>query len=155
MTIGMDGYVAALRALVGHRPLILVGANVIVEDPHGHVLLQRRSDSGTWGFPGGLMEPGETLEETARRELREETGLEAGDLECCGVVSGPECYFEYPNGDKVYNVSAVYIAKQVTGRMRQDGVEGSELRFFDGEHVPAEFFAPDLPILHHYLQHVR
>lgn len=48
------------------------------------VLLAQRSkspDKGLWGFPGGHVEPGETALEAARRELREETGLEARAVE--------------------------------------------------------------------------
>lgn len=85
-------YVAELRRLVGTRPLILVGAEVLVFDRGNRLLLQRRSDSGDWAIPGGMMEPGETLEETARRETREETGLELGQLEFMGVYSGPLIY---------------------------------------------------------------
>lgn len=40
-------------------------------------LLIRHGNGGHWAFPKGHMEPGETEEETARREIREETGLEA------------------------------------------------------------------------------
>ena len=54
------GYIEELRALVGSRPLILPGASVLVVDARGHILLQRRADSGLWGIPGGMMEPGES-----------------------------------------------------------------------------------------------
>ena len=52
---------------------------------NGRVLLVRRAkapNAGMWGFPGGSIEPGETVAEAAVRELREETGLiaEAGDV---------------------------------------------------------------------------
>ncbi|CAG0975182.1 MAG: NUDIX hydrolase [Rhizobiaceae bacterium] len=49
----------------------------------GHVLLVRRGrepSRGLYAFPGGRIEPGETVEEAARRELHEETGLAASDL---------------------------------------------------------------------------
>lgn len=61
----------------------------------GEILFQRRSDSFDWGLPGGAMEPGETPEETARRELKEETGLDAGALQLLGVFSGPRYYYRY------------------------------------------------------------
>lgn len=52
------GYVEELRKIVGHRPLILVGAVVLVINEHGYVLLQQRTEPyGKWGLPGGLMEP--------------------------------------------------------------------------------------------------
>ncbi len=41
------------------------------------VLRAKEPDKGKWGFPGGLIEIGETTAEAARRELREETGLVA------------------------------------------------------------------------------
>ena len=82
------GYILELRKLVGSRPLIQVGAKVIVLDPLGRVLLIRRGDKGMWAFPSGSMELGETLEDTARRELLEETDLGAGQLIFLALESG-------------------------------------------------------------------
>ena len=68
------GYIMDLRAYVGHRPLIQVGSSVFVEDGQGRVLLQLRSDNHQWSYSAaGSMEPGESAEDTARRELLEET----------------------------------------------------------------------------------
>ncbi|MDA0270338.1 MAG: NUDIX domain-containing protein [Chloroflexi bacterium] len=55
------------------------GARAIVLDSAGHVLLiQQEWDGGKrWFCPGGSLEPGETFEDGARRELREEAGIEA------------------------------------------------------------------------------
>lgn len=63
------------------------GASVIVFED-GKVLLIKRGKEpfkGYWSLPGGSHEYGETLEECAARELREETGLDAGKLEFCRV----------------------------------------------------------------------
>ena len=51
------GYVRELRALVGHRPLVLAVAGALVVDATGRVLLHRRTDNGLWGTPGGAVEP--------------------------------------------------------------------------------------------------
>lgn len=47
----------------------------MVGDSDGRILLQRRSDSGNWALPGGVMDIAETLAESAIREVREETGF--------------------------------------------------------------------------------
>ena len=82
------GYIEELRKVVGTRPLILVGSAIIILNDNQEVLLQYRSDTYDWGVPGGAMELGETTEETARRELFEETGLTAKIMQFLGVLSG-------------------------------------------------------------------
>lgn len=70
-------------------------AGVVLHDPERGVLAlwRHRFITGEWAWelPGGLMNRGETAEEAAARELREETGYRAGSLELMGVstpVSG-------------------------------------------------------------------
>ena len=49
----MSNYIMDLRAVVGHRPLLQVGASVIVVDSENRILLQLRSDNHCWGYAGG------------------------------------------------------------------------------------------------------
>ena len=145
-------YVLRMRRVIGHKPLILVGANVLVLDGARRVLLQRRTDNGLWGLPGGAMEPGETLEETARREVREETGLELCGLELLGVFSGEALHYKYPNGDEVYDVNIVYVATEPQGELRTDPEEGHELRYFALDSLPAAISPLDRPTLDRFLK---
>lgn len=85
----MSDYIRELRSLVGTRPLILVGAVVIIRNENQQILLRHRKD-GDWGLPGGLMEPGETLEDTAMREAYEETGLRINHITMLDLYSGPD-----------------------------------------------------------------
>jgi len=124
------GYIFELRRFVGSRPLIMAGAAVIVRDDDGRLLLQRRSDTGDWGTIGGAMEPGETFEETAARELYEEAGLRAASFKFVALLSGRDMYYRYPNGDEVYNALAVFEAVGVSGEPAVNDDEGLELAWF-------------------------
>jgi 8-oxo-dGTP pyrophosphatase MutT (NUDIX family) len=53
------GYIMDLRKIVGSRPLIMTGSNVILLDSNNRILLQLRTDNNSWGLPGGSMEMGE------------------------------------------------------------------------------------------------
>ncbi len=123
-------YISELRKYIGHSPVINTGATVIVLNDKNEILLNLRTDTETWGIIGGGMEPGESLEETAARELREETGLKAERFRLLDVISGKEMYFRYPNGDETYTVAAVYMAVGVSGEPSVSDDESSCLQFF-------------------------
>ena len=46
-------YILQLRQYIGHRPILMVGAAILVIDAQNRMLLMKRSDSGCWGPPGG------------------------------------------------------------------------------------------------------
>ena len=147
----MMNYVQSLRALVGHRPLIIAGAAVLIFDKQNRLLLQHRKDNKQWGLIGGSMEVGESLEETARREAYEETGLKLLDLEWFGLFSGKELIYKCPNGDIVVNVVAVYTAQHFKGELKADKEEAHEVRFFELRKLPAELSPPDKPVIERFL----
>ncbi len=134
----MSDYILDLRKIVGHRPLLQVGASVLLEDREGRLLLQRRADCHLWGYHGGSVELDEIVEEAARRELREETGLQAEKLELFGVFSGPEMHFTYPNGDEVSNVDHVFLCTDYSGTLCPQPGEVEELRFFAWDELPED-----------------
>lgn len=138
----MSEYIMDLRKLVGHRPLLQVGASVIVENERGEVLLQKRADNHCWGYAGGSVELDEVVEEAAKRELLEETGLTALELTLFGVFSGKDTHYIYPNGDEVSNVDIVYLCTSYTGQLRCQESEVEELRFFPADDLPENLSPP-------------
>lgn len=145
-------YIQEIRNLVGHRPIIMVGAAVLISNEQGQVLLLRRADNGLWGSPGGALEPGESLAQAARRETREETGLEVGEMHLFGVFSGDEFSYEYPNGDQVYNVIVVFHSSECQGTPAMDA-ESTAICYFHPEEIVLEQVSPPVrAILTRYLQ---
>ncbi len=139
-------YIQELRALIGSRPIILVGTGVLLLKD-SRVLLQRRKDNRLWGIPGGSLEPGESLEETARREVLEEVGLKVSQLHLFQVYSGQGQFYQYPNGDQIYDVCIAYWSRDFQGELHADAEEVIELKFFDIHHLPDDINPLDRPIL--------
>ena len=75
-----DTIAKRFKSDVGHvTPM--VGVDTAVFNNEGHLLLVKRSDDQLWALPGGWAELGETYQTSARREVREETGLEV-EIQC-------------------------------------------------------------------------
>ena len=130
-------YLRGLRAKIGTDLLLTPGVAAVIIDPAGRVLLQRRSDDGRWGLPGGAMEPGEEPAETLVREIREETALEVMPERVVGVYSGPEFRVRYDNGDEVMIVSITFACRPVAGEPRVNDDESLEIRYFAPDALPA------------------
>lgn len=125
-----------LRKYIGHEPLIGLGATTLVFNDKKEILLNLRSDTNTWGIPGGSMELYETIEETAIRELKEEVGIDADDLELVTILSGKDYYFEYPNGDKMCTVIVLFKVLNYSGNIKVSDNESKELKFFSFNNLP-------------------
>lgn len=130
-------YINYIRDRVGTDVINLTGVNVLIINENNQVLLQMR---GTfpykWGLIGGITELGESLEETAIREAKEETGLDIKELNLLGTTSGEKCYIEFPQGDKAYFISIGYVTKNFSGVLKIDDFETKDLQFFDYEELP-------------------
>jgi 8-oxo-dGTP pyrophosphatase MutT (NUDIX family) len=95
----MSPYIARLRSFVGNELLQLPSVATLCRDDQLRVLLVRQSDSGKWSTPGGAIEPGESPEEAAIRETKEETGFDVALDGLRTVLGGPEYRTTYSNGD--------------------------------------------------------
>ena len=152
----MTGYIAEMRKLVGHRTIMQCAASIMCVDEQGRLLLGRRTDNHLWGYSGGSMEIDEKAEDCARRELQEEMGLVADEIEFFCVNSGPETHYIYPNGDEVSNVEIIYLCRKYHGELRPQESEIEELRYFAPEEISIEMISPPIrPVFRQYLQQYR
>lgn len=129
-------YIKTMRSMIGHAPLVMTACGIIIENEKGKVLLQRRRDNGFWGIPGGAMEPGETFEQAARREAKEETGLTLGELRLIGIYSEPDRIVTYPNGDVCCYTGILFHTTSFEGTLLQETDETWEHRFFAKNEIP-------------------
>ena len=130
------GYISDIRKYVGHMPILTAGVGLLVFNDEKKILMQLRSDYNAWGFPGGSMELGESFDDVAKRELKEETNLEADELKLIRVLSGKETYREYPNGDKLYDITAIYVVKKYHNDIIINDDESVKLEWFDINNLP-------------------
>lgn len=137
----MTNYVRKIRKHIGHDPLILVGVGVFIHKD-GKLLLQKRRDNNCWADHGGCVEIGEAVEETAKRELYEETGLIANRLELIGVFSGKNMMYTYPNGDNVYIIGISYLCEDYSGIPLTETNETTDLQWFDINSLPENISPP-------------
>lgn len=151
----MSEYIMDLRKIVGHRTLLQVGASVIVEDSEGKILLQLRSDNHCWAYAGGAVELDEEVEEAAKRELFEETGLIAHSLELFGIFSGKELHYIYPNGDEVSCIDIVYICRDYSGELKKQESEVDRLKFFDLNGIPDPISQPNRKVITKWIEEKR
>ena len=129
-------YIKNLRQYVGHEPILTAGVGLLVFNEERKVLMQFRNDYKQWGFPGGAMELGESFEETAKRDLKEETNLNIIEAKMIKVLSGKDTYREYPNGDKLYDITAIFVVKKYNGDLIVNASESNKLDWFDVNNLP-------------------
>jgi len=142
-----------MRKLVGHRTVMQCAASIMCVDEQGRLLLGRRTDNHLWGYSGGALEIDEKVEDCARRELEEEMGLIADEIEFFCVNSGPEAHYIYPNGDEVSNMEIVYLCRRYHGELRRQESEMEELRFFDPGELTMDMISPPIrPVMAKYLE---
>ncbi len=147
------GYIESIRKKLGHECLILPGSAVIISNEKGEILLQQRDyPRGKWCFPGGLMELAESTEDTAVREVWEETGLKVSDLKLMGVYSGSEYLCHAANGDEWYVVTTVYTTSQFEGVAEVHDQESLNVAWFDPRNVPDTLVKTHQKMLKDYIE---
>lgn len=116
-------FIQTVLGLIFRHPIL--GTSIIPLLPDGRIVLIRRRDNGKWGLPGGMVDWGEDIPNTVRRELVEETGLELVKIRrLVGVYSAPD------RDPRIHSICVV-VEAEVQGKMQaQDTVEVMEVQAF-------------------------
>ncbi len=107
-----------------------LGTRVAVFNDTGRILLSKRGDFGTWNLPGGRLDSGELLHESAVREVREETGLQVEIERPVGL------YFQQGR----HRTNILYRAKPIGGELLSETDETQANRFFPPDDLPEPLY---------------
>ena len=113
------------------------GTAAIIFNDSGEVLLQKRSDNGYWGLPGGVIDIGEPVTQSVIREVLEETGLHVTVKRLTGIYSDPTYYTiaSYPDGEIVHSVTNVFECEPHSGRLAVSD-ESTDIGYFPTDALP-------------------
>jgi len=133
----LSGHLKQLREKVGHDLLVLPSCGVVIQDADGRILFGLHSDKKIWVLPGGLIEPLELPADGAVREVWEETGLIVEPTRLLAVLGGEPHLVTYANGDRSSYVTIIFSAKVIGGKLRADGEEILDARYFSRDELQA------------------
>ena len=134
-------YITAIRRVYGQGRLLLPGVSAVVirndlEPGRVHLLLTRRSDTGRWSLPAGIVEPFEQPAASLLRELEEETRITAEVERLALLRTDPDVV--YPNGDRCQFVAMCFRCRYVSGEAQVGDEESTEVAWFAADELPDE-----------------
>jgi ADP-ribose pyrophosphatase YjhB (NUDIX family) len=119
--------------------------DIIIEmDGRRIILIKRRNPPLGWAIPGGFVDYGESLEDAAIREAKEETGLDVT------LVSQMHTYSKPDRDPRHHTISTVFIAKASGKPRAQD--DALEIGLFDRDNLPPSLAFDHRLILEDYFQ---
>lgn len=120
---------------------IVPAVTAFVQDQRGFILMERRSDNGRWGMPGGVQEIGENISQTVVREVAEETGIAVEVTGLVGIFTDPGHIIEFSDGEVRQEFSLCFRARPVSGEISVSS-ESFEVRWIDPKELDSLDMSP-------------
>ncbi len=114
---------------------IVVAVTAAVQNDRGELLLIERTDNGLWALPGGAQDIGESVAQTAVREVQEETGIGIEVTGLSGIYSDPKHVIAYDDSEVRQEFSLCFHAKPVSGQLRSSS-ESRQARWVSPDLLP-------------------
>jgi 8-oxo-dGTP diphosphatase len=129
-------FISGILKVIFRHPVL--GISLVPVLPDGKIALAYRRDTQQWSLPGGMVDWGESIIEAAKRELKEETGLDfVGIKRLIGVYSSPQ------RDPRLHSI-CIAMAIEVTGSILiKDTLEITKVKFFELDHLPIGDLAHD------------
>lgn len=132
-----QSYLGMLRSRVGSVPIIVPSVRAICfNTDQTEILLIRNRDTDAWGLPSGSMELGEDIQTALRRELLEETGLQAKSMDLVSIHSGPRHTLHNRYGDTIERLAFSFKVFCVSARPVKTTGETIDLAYFGLSDLP-------------------
>ena len=131
---------------------VVPSASAIVTDELGRILLIKRRDNTLWALPGGGHDIGETIEQTAVREVKEETGLDVEVTGITGIYTNPAHVVAFTNGEVRQQFSLCFTTTVLGGELAIDH-ESSDIAWTAPADLDALNMHPSMRLrISHYLE---
>ena len=131
---------------------VVPSASAVVTDELGRILLIKRRDNKLWALPGGGHDVGETIEQTAVREVKEETGLDVEVTALTGIYTDPAHIVAFTNGEVRQQFSLCFTTRQTGGTLAIDH-ESTDIAWTHPDDIPALDVHPSMRLrINHYLE---
>lgn len=114
---------------------VVPSVTVAITNDVGQILLIHKVDNDLWALPGGGHDAGESITDTAVREVKEETGLDVEIVRLVGTYTNPNHVMAYDDGEVRQQFSLCFEGRLLGGEAHEDGTETKAVRWVDPKRV--------------------
>lgn len=130
---------------------VVPSSTAVVTDQRERIVMVRRRDNDLWALPGGGMDLGESIVQTAVREVKEETGLDVEVTGLVGIYTNPHHVMAYDDGEVRQQFSLCFTTRLLGGELAFD-TESTDIAWIPTDQIARLAMHPSMRLrITHYL----